>query len=201
MLFLDELPEFERGVLESLRQVLEDGQVVVARARGSCVFPARFQLVAAANPCPCGWRGSDRDCRCDDGALHRYAARVSGPLLDRIDLHLNLPAVRWEELDGPGAGPASAEVRRHVAEAKRRQARREAGGSNAQLPDTAVEEAARCTPEARRLLGRAVERFGLTARGARRCQRVARTIADLSGEDRVDVEAMAEALSFRDPRP
>src|SRR5690606_33445295 len=118
VLFLDELPEFDRSVLESLRQVLEERRVVVARAGGTCVFPADFQLVAAANPCPCGWRLSRwRECRCTDAAVQRYAARVSGPLLDRIDLHVPVPAVAWRDLDAAGGsavGATSASVRERV---------------------------------------------------------------------------------------
>ncbi|HEY5658974.1 MAG TPA: YifB family Mg chelatase-like AAA ATPase, partial [Myxococcota bacterium] len=126
VLFLDELPEFDRRCLESLRQVLEERRVVVARARATCVFPADFQLVAAANPCPCGWRESGRrDCRCHDGDVARYMARVSGPLLDRIDMHVRVRPVRWCELDAADrCGPTSATVRERVAAARRVQTRR-----------------------------------------------------------------------------
>jgi magnesium chelatase family protein len=198
VLFLDELPEFERRALESLRQVLEDRRVVVARAGSTCVFPADFQLVAAMNPCPCGWRGSPkRDCRCDDAAVRRYAAKISGPLLDRIDLHVPVMPVAWHELDAPtSADGATAAVRARVA-AARAQQRKRATPLNARLRDAELDSAARATPEASRLLGRAVERLALSARAARRALRVARSISDLSGESRVDAGAMAEALSFR----
>ncbi|HVH05310.1 MAG TPA: YifB family Mg chelatase-like AAA ATPase, partial [Myxococcota bacterium] len=123
VLFLDELPEFERRCLESLRQVLEERRIAIARARMTCVFPAELQLVAAANPCPCGWRASGaRDCRCDDAAVARYASRVSGPLLDRFDLQLELRSVAWSELDAPCAGPESPAARARVTEARARQA-------------------------------------------------------------------------------
>jgi magnesium chelatase family protein len=201
VLFLDEFPEFERRTLEALRQVIEEGQIVVARARISCVFPARFQLVTAANPCPCGWRGSGRrDCRCDDGAIARYTARISGPLLDRIDLQLAVRPVAWRELDAGPAGPSSREVAARVREARRRQEQRgkAAWRTNAEIPDEAVDQLVDATPEARALLGRAVEGLGLSARAARRMLRVARTIADLEGEKRTGPRAIAEALGYRD---
>jgi magnesium chelatase family protein len=198
VLFLDELPEFDRRCLESLRQVLEEGRVVVARASATCVFPAAFQLAAAANPCPCGWRESGRrDCRCDDGAVARDLARVSGPLLDRIDLHVAVRPVEWRALDaGATPGTTSAEARARVV-AARRLARRRGLPSNARIPDGSLDDQVAATPEARRLLGRAVDRFALSARGARRVLRVARTIADLAGEARTGPRAVGEALSYR----
>jgi magnesium chelatase family protein len=201
VLFLDELPEFDRRSLEALRQVLEDGRVVVARAHTTCVFPARFQLVAATNPCPCGWRGSSRrDCRCDDLAVTRYAARISGPLLDRIDLHVALQPVPWRDLDQPAAGLSTAELRGRVAAARRCMQRRSAGRGrpNAAIPDAELDAAVDATPEARALLGRAVERLGLSARAARRVLKVARSVADLEDERRTQAPAVAEALSYRD---
>jgi magnesium chelatase family protein len=198
VLFLDELPEFDRRSLEALRQVLEERRVVVARARSTCVFPARFQLVAAANPCPCGWRGSPRrDCRCDDGAIARYTARISGPLLDRIDLHASLQPVPWDDLDVPATGPSSADLRQRVADARLRMAAR-SGCPNAEISDGALDTRVNASPEARALLGRAVERLGLSARAARRVLKVARTIADLAGERRTHPAAVAEALGYRD---
>jgi magnesium chelatase family protein len=198
VLFLDELPEFERRALESLRQVLEDHRVVLVRAGRHVTFPADFQLVAAANPCPCGWLGSGRrDCRCDDGQVARYRSRISGPLLDRIDLHLHVRPVAWAELNAqPAPGSASAAVRERVARARRRQERRGVI-ANAHLPDANVDALVDATAEARQLLGRAVDGFGLSARAARRVLRVARTIADLAGETRTHAEAIAEALGYR----
>ncbi len=205
VLFLDELPEFDRRVLEALRQVLEEQRVRVARARGSAAFPAAFQLVAAANPCPCGWLGSGtRDCRCDDGAVARYRARLSGPLLDRLDLRVRVPPVPWHELDRPDAGPRTQELRQRVALARRAQEARlrHFGVSiNAEIPDAALDEAVAATAEARALLGRAVERLRLSARAARRVLRVARSAADLDEEARVGPPALAEALAFRDDGP
>lgn len=198
VLFLDELPEFERRALESLRQVLEERRVVVARAGTTCVFPADFQLVAAMNPCPCGWRGAPlRDCRCDDAAVARYAARISGPLLDRIDLHVSVLPVAWHKLDAPpGSETTTRATRERVAAARARQ-RARGTPQNGRLRDAELDAIASPAPDARRLLGRAFERLGLSARAARRALRVARTIADLAGEARVEAPAMAEALSFR----
>jgi magnesium chelatase family protein len=201
VLFLDELPEFERRSLEGLRQVLEERRVTLARARGTWTFPAHFQLVAASNPCPCGWRLSTvRDCRCDDAAVARYAARVSGPLLDRIDLHVNVPALAWKELDAPAEGESSAAVAKRVAEARAVQAKRLSPlgvRTNAEIPDAGLDALVDATPDARALLGQAVDRLHLSARGARRMLRVARTAADLRGERRTGAGAMAEALSLR----
>jgi magnesium chelatase family protein len=206
VLFLDELPEFDRATLESLRQVLEERRVVVARAGGTLVFPADFQLVAAANPCPCGWRLSHfRDCACTELAVARYAARVSGPLLDRIDLHLSVPAVPWRDLcSARPAGESSGDVRARVLDARERQAQRLAPigvRTNAEIPDAALDDLVDAAPEARVLLGRAVEKLKLSARGARRLLRAARTIADLEGERRVEAPAMAEALGYRSEAP
>jgi magnesium chelatase family protein len=201
VLFLDELPEFDRRCLEALRQVLEERHIVIARARSSCTFPARLQLVAAANPCPCGWRGSPgRDCRCDDAAIARYGRRISGPLLDRFDLQVEMQPVAWSDLDAAATAPTSRQVRSRVEEARRRSAKR-AGGlyrTNAEIPDAQLDAAVAATPDARALLGRAVSRLGLSARAARRTLRVARTIADLAGDAQTGGEAVAEALAYRD---
>ncbi len=201
VLFLDELAEFDRRCLESLRQVLEERHVVVARARTTAVFPAHILLVAAANPCPCGWRLSPkRDCRCDDGAVARYAARLSGPLLDRVDLHVGVPAVPWRSLDAPAEGPTSAEVRKRVEAVRELQRKRLAAVGvevNAEIPAGALDGLVDATAEARALLGRAVDRMGLTARGAHRVLRVARTLADLRGERAVGPTVVAESLGYR----
>jgi magnesium chelatase family protein len=201
VLFLDELPEFQRRTLEALRQVIEERRVVLARARATCVFPAHFQLVAAANPCPCGWLLSrQRDCRCDPGTVAHYQSRISGPLLDRIDLHVPLPAVAWKDLDRPRGSIATRQVRERVMEARARQRQRltrVGARTNAEIPDDSLDEFVAATPEARTLLGRAVERMGLSARGARRVLRVARTAADLAGERCVGPAAVAEALGYR----
>jgi magnesium chelatase family protein len=205
-LFLDELPEFDRPSLEALRQVLEDGGVALARAGRRLWLPARFQLVAAANPCPCGWyRSGVRDCRCDGGAVAHYAAKLSGPLLDRIDLHVAVQPVAWRELDASG-GPreGSRDVQARVTAARERQRARLGAlrvRTNAEIPLGALESAVAATGEARALLARAVDKLALSARAAHRALRVARTVADLVGEPRVGVEAMAEAVALRAAEP
>jgi magnesium chelatase family protein len=197
VLFLDELPEFDRRCLESLREVLEQGVVRIARANSSCELPARFQLVAAANPCPCGDFGSPgRDCRCDDAALARYRRRLSGPLVDRIDLRVQVGEVPWSVLRGPAEGPTSAQVRERVALARLRQQER-GFGANAVIPDPLLDELVRADEKGLSLLGRAVERWHLSARAARRVLRVARTVADLEGCETTGAEAIAEALQMR----
>jgi magnesium chelatase family protein len=201
VLFLDELTEFEPRCLESLRQVLEEGVIVLSRAQLRVALPARFLLVGACNPCPCGWHKSGvRDCKCDDGALARYEARLSGPLLDRIDLHVGVKPVPFRELDAPHDAESSASVRARVLRARERQAQRLEAlciATNSEIPAGALHELAAATPDARALLGRAVERFGLSARAAHRVLRVARTIADLAGDVRVGPGAMAEAVGLR----
>jgi magnesium chelatase family protein len=197
VLFLDELPEFDRRCLESLREVLEQGVVHIARANERCVLPARFQLIAAANPCPCGFYGTPgRDCRCDDATLARYRRKLSGPLLDRIDLGVNVGDVPWAVLSAPSEGPTSEEVRERVARARVHQRERGAG-LNASLRDAILDETVRAEAAALDLLGRAIDGLGLSARGARRLLRVARTIADLAGHEQTDKAAIAEALQLR----
>jgi magnesium chelatase family protein len=201
VLFLDELPEFRRHVLEALRQPAEDGEVVVSRAGRTASFPAQFMLVAAMNPCPCGHLGdSRRRCRCTTAELLRYRRRISGPLLDRIDLHVDVPALGRTVLGVAGEGPTSAEVRERVLRARGRQAER--GGRatapcNARLRGTALRR--HCTPDAdgRLLLEAAMDKLGLSARGHDKVLRVARTIADLEGQERIGAAHVAEAIQFR----
>src|SRR3954451_13876689 len=202
VLFLDELTEFRRDAIEALRQPLEDGVVVVARAGGSVTFPARFTLIAAATPCRCGFRGDPvRDCACRDDHLGRYRAKLSGPLLDRIDLRLSVPRLTKHELLGANEGESSAAVRARVVEARERQLDRyEAIGitCNAHLPGPIVRREAGLTAQAERYLGGAVDRAALSGRGFDRVLRVSRTIADLVGAHRVDVDHVREALSYRE---
>jgi magnesium chelatase family protein len=197
VLFLDELTEFPRQVCEALRQPLEDGEVTVVRAVAAVRFPARFSLVAAANPCPCGHLGDPATaCRCGTEDLRRYARRLSGPILDRIDLCVQVDRVTADQLDGAGAGEPSAAVAARVRAARSVQQVR-CGMENARLPVAGLGQHCAPTPEARRLLAAAVDRLGLTARGFHRALRVARTIADLAGADRVIDQHVREALSLR----
>ena len=197
VLFLDELPEFDRRCLESLREVIEDGVVRIARANFSCELPARFQLIAAANPCPCGFYGTPgRDCRCDDATLARYRRKLSGPFLDRIDLGVVVGEVPWAILRAPNHGPTSEIVRKRVVESRRHQLARGVS-SNAAIPDAALDVLVNADEAAMALLGRAVEGLHLSARAARRLLRVARTIADLADRPRIGREAIAEALQLR----
>jgi len=201
VLFLDELPEFRRDVLELLRGPLEDRQLVLSRARGTVRFPAGFALVAAANPCPCGFRGHpSRPCGCTAALVQRYASRFSGPLMDRIDLHVEVAALDASHLQASCRGEGSAEVQRRVKAAREQQRARFCDSrvlSNAELSGEHVRIVARCQPAAERLLGRAVDRNGLSARGYVRVLRVARTLADLEGAPRVGLSHVAEALQFR----
>ncbi len=206
VLFLDELPEFRRPVLEALRQPLEEGRVRVVRGHGAIELAARFQLVAAMNPCPCGYRDDpERECACDEVALRRYRARVSGPLLDRIDLRVAVPRVPWRELAGsPAARETSCAVRARVAAARARQAQRHAGRpftTNAELPPPSPGSPLPVSADALLLLERAVRTLGLSARGWVRTLRVARTIADLDPDapdgGPLTAAHVAEALGFR----
>jgi magnesium chelatase family protein len=201
ILFLDEMTEFRRDAVEGLRQPLEDGRVVVTRAQGSVEFPARFTLVGAANPCPCGYAGDPRrHCRCLPNRVELYRAKLSGPLLDRIDLRLGVPRLAKAELLGQSGGESSEAVRARVEAARGRQRTRFRGTRircNAQLPGPMARREARLTPEAEALLARAVERLALTGRGFDRALKVARTVADLEGSEIVGSDHLAEAMSYR----
>jgi magnesium chelatase family protein len=198
VLFLDELPEFDRHVLEVLREPLESGRVLISRAARQAEFPARFQLVAAMNPCPCGYAGdASGRCACAPDQAQRYRAKVSGPLLDRIDLQLDVPRVPLAELNTRAAvGESSVVVRARVVAARERQLAR-SGKPNAQLGNAQVERDCALADTDRRLLERAVDRFGLSARAYHRILRVARSIADLAGDARIATPHLSEAIQFR----
>jgi magnesium chelatase family protein len=196
VLFLDELPEFEKRTLDTLRQPLEEGSIRIARARGTLEFPADFLCVAAMNPCPCG-HGSDprRPCACTPEAIRRYQARVSAPLRDRFDLQIDVPPVKFAETRSPPQGPRSAEVRACVAEARARQAAR--GKLNSRLSTPELRAFASLDRRGEEALRQAVEVQGLSARGLARVLRVARTCADLEGTAAVGAEHVLEAAQFR----
>ncbi len=203
VLFLDELPEFDRKVLEVLREPLENGHIVISRAARQAQFPARFQLVAAMNPCPCGYLGDPRhSCRCSGEQVARYRARISGPLLDRIDLQVTVPAVSPDTLTDSPPGESSDKVGARVAAARRAQHQRQ-GGVNVALTGTALDRHCALDDASRQLLRQATEKLGLSARGYHRILRVARTIADLAGNDRITAAHLTEAIGYRrlDRRP
>ena len=207
VLFLDELPEFNRAALEALRQPLETGRVSVARANGHVTYPARIQLVAAMNPCRCGWLSEPgRACSRAPRCAQDYQAKISGPLLDRIDLHIDVPAVSTDDLALPPPAETSAEIARRVAAARARQSARYAKLSddrrirtNAEADGALLDEIAAPEPAGRTLLTGAAERLRLSARGFHRVLRVSRTLADLDGADTVARRHVAEALSYRRP--
>ena len=197
VLFLDELPEFPRRALEVLREPLESGTVSIVRAKQRCSFPARFQLVAAMNPCPCGYSGdAERSCRCASAQLQRYQQRISGPLLDRIDLQVAVPRISPERMIGSeGRGEASSAVAARVAAARSHQLVR--GTTNAELSPTALEQYCSLGNAEQHCLRRAAERLRLSSRACHRVLRVARSIADLANDDRVRKHHLQEALSYR----
>ncbi|MGH9140000.1 MAG: YifB family Mg chelatase-like AAA ATPase [Vicinamibacterales bacterium] len=201
VLFLDEMLEFSRHVLEVLRQPLEEGRVAVARAARTAVFPARFMLVGAMNPCPCGFAGDpSRECRCAPPLMSRYRERLSGPLRDRLDLTVEVPALPLDALSGDAGGESSADVRTRVVAARARQALRHADDgiyTNAELTPALLSRYCATDQAALRVLRSAMARLSLSARGYDRIRKVARTIADLAGETRVAADHIAEALQFR----
>jgi magnesium chelatase family protein len=195
VLFLDELPEFERKVLEALREPLDAGRITVSRAARQVDFPARFQLVAAMNPCPCGYFGQAR-CRCTPDQVTRYRNRISGPLLDRIDIQIDVPAVAVEELQQRDAGEASAAIRVRVQSARECMLERR-GKPNALLQSRELEQHCAVDADASALLQRAIGKLGLSARSYHRTLKVARSIADLAATDRIMSAHVAEALGYR----
>lgn len=201
VLFLDELPEFSRGAMEVLRQPMEDGKVTISRVGGNATYPCRFMLVAAMNPCPCGYFGHPtRPCTCSPHAVDRYLARVSGPLLDRMDLHIEVPPVNFDELSSKGNSEPSAIIRERVNAARQRQIRRFADLGfvcNAEIPASRLRDFCPTTEKADNLLKRTFEKFGFSARTYDRVLKVSRTIADLDNSDIIDSFHAAEAVQYR----
>ena len=197
VLFLDELPEFDRHVLEALREPLETGRIVVSRAARQAEYPARFQLIAAMNPCPCGYLGhfSGR-CRCTPDQVARYRARISGPLLDRIDIQIEVPTLREEELTSGAKGESSEQIRSRVEAARSRQDGRQQK-LNSQLGVRELETHCAVEERAKGLLKQAIARLNLSARAYHRVLKLARTIADLAGDATIGVAHMAEAIQYR----
>lgn len=201
VLFLDEFPEFSRTVLENLRQPLEDGVITVSRASGSIKFPAKFMLVAAQNPCPCGYfMDPDHHCSCSPGQIAKYQRKISGPLLDRIDLHIEVPRVKFEHLTGERAGETSAEVRARIQRARDIQTARFCDKkikSNSEMSSEMIREFCQFDPEVKELLRAAVTKMKLSARGYHRVLKLSRTIADLAGEEKISAAHVAEAMQYR----
>jgi len=202
-LFLDELPEFDRSVLEVLRQPLEDQRVTISRAAMSLTFPASFMLAAAMNPCPCGfWNDHTRECRCSPIQIQRYVGRISGPLLDRIDIHIDVPAVKFRELSGdtPPETDSSTTIRNRVIAARARQLKRFANEkifSNAAMTPRMIRRHCRIDTASEQMLEQAMTRVGLSARAYDRILKVSRTIADLEGAEKIQSPHVSEAVGYR----
>lgn len=201
LLFLDELPEFQRNVLEVLRQPIEDGTVTIARAAMSLTFPARFMLAAAMNPCPCGFfNDPSRQCTCTPPMIQRYISKISGPLLDRIDIHIDMPAVKFRELRNDGGGEGSEVIRQRVVAARQHQLTRYQGEKiycNAQMSSRQIRRYCAISADCERMLESAVNRLGLSARAHDRILKVARTIADLDRAESIGSAHISEAIQYR----
>ncbi len=200
ILFLDELPEFRRNVLEALRQPLEDGKVTISRASGSLTFPANFMLVAAMNPCPCGNRGSQKECNCTPLQIQKYLSRISGPLMDRIDIHIDVPSLKYRELSDETGGEKSEAIRMRVKKARDIQIERFEKSKiycNAQMSTKHIKKFCQIDNESKGLLEMAINKMGLSARAYDRIIKVSRTIADLSGIENIKTEHVSEAIQYR----
>ncbi|HBH87934.1 MAG TPA: ATP-dependent protease [Syntrophaceae bacterium] len=201
VLFLDELPEYRRNVLEALRQPLEDGHVTITRSATTATFPARFMLVAAMNPCPCGYyTDQTRVCRCTPQQIRQYQARISGPLLDRIDIHIEVPSVKYKDLTGKSTGEPSAKIKERVDRARKMQERRFKGQNtrfNARMSDTQIKTYCSIGDDSQKLMEMAIEKLGLSARAYTKVLKVARTIADLDEEEKILSSHVAEAIQYR----
>jgi len=203
VLFLDELPEFPRNVLEVMRQPLEDGTVSIARAAMSLTFPARFMLAAAMNPCPCGFfNDRARECKCTPPMIQRYVSKISGPLLDRIDIHIDVPAVNYKELRSNVQAEPSKAIRDRVLMARERQLKRFRGAgekffANAQMGSRQIRTFCELSADCERLLERAMTQQGLSARAHDRILKVSRTVADIEGAEHLEAKHIAEAIQYR----
>lgn len=201
VLFLDEMPEFRKNVLEVLRQPLEDGEVTISRAHLAITFPARFMLIAAMNPCPCGYRGDVKhECLCSRQTIERYWAKISGPLLDRIDIHIEVPSVEWRDLTSKQDSEASEDIRNRVNQARQIQlSRLERYGifSNSQMKSALIRKYCALDQDSMNFLEKVVERLGLSARAYHRILKIARTIADLDGSDDIRPNHVSEAIQYR----
>jgi magnesium chelatase family protein len=201
VLFLDELPEFKRNVLEVLRQPLESGEATVSRAAGTITYPAGFMLVAAMNPCPCGYLGDPRhQCTCTYGQIHRYRSRVSGPLLDRIDIHIEVPAVPYKDLSAAHTGERSEAIRQRVIAAREVQVKRFSKSklySNSQMKTRQIKKHCTLSKEAHELLEAAMKKLGLSARAYTRVLKLSRTIADMEGSEDIHGHHVSEAIQYR----
>ena len=201
VLLLDEMPEFRKNVLEVLRQPMEDGRVTIARAATSITYPARFMAVAAMNPCPCGFYGDHkRQCQCTHLQIQRYRTKVSGPLLDRLDLHVEVPAVQYQDLAQESGGESSKTIRKRVNAARNKQQERYKNYKmycNAQMPPRLLKHFCRLGEDSHRLLETAIDRLGLSARAHNRILKIGRTIADLEGLEKISVSHIAEGIQYR----
>ncbi|HEY7912880.1 MAG TPA: YifB family Mg chelatase-like AAA ATPase [Blastocatellia bacterium] len=201
VLFLDELPEFERNVLEVLRQPLEDGRVTISRAAMSLTFPSRLMLAAAMNPCPCGYFSDPtRECKCTPLQIQRYVSKISGPLLDRIDIHIDVPAVKFKDLSSETLAESSAEIRDRIVEARRVQMERLIGEKifcNAQMTTRLIRKFCVLDRESKALLENAITRLGLSARAYDRILKVSRTLADMEGKESIESTHVSEAIQYR----
>jgi len=201
VLFLDELPEFKKNVLETLRQPIEDGKITIARSGQTATYPARFSLVASMNPCPCGYYGDGTDrCHCSPQQIRQYQGRVSGPLMDRIDIHIEVPSVRYRDLTARKRSESSADIKNRIEEARKIQFERFSGNAaicNARMNESQLREFCAIDEESHRLIEMAIDKLGLSARAHARILKVSRTIADLDHSSRIQSSHVAEAIQYR----
>ena len=201
VLFLDELPEFNRSALESLRTPLEDRMVTISRANCTLSYPSNFMLIASMNPCPCGYYGSkDKECSCSETAIEKYINKISGPLLDRIDIHIEVPEVKYENLENTSPSESSAEIKKRVNNAREIQRKRYLNHnifSNSELSPNLLDEYCKLDTQSKELMKKAFDKLGLSARAYGKILKVARTIADLDSSENIQKIHIAEAIQYR----